>query len=69
MREVGELSVVGPDRTAVGTQDGGIFFAGSVVEWLVKVAVDGGAVFAFEMDVFGLDELEGGVAGAGSPLT
>jgi len=42
----------------MGTEDGGIFFPGSVVERLIEIAVDRGAVFAFELDVFGLDELE-----------
>jgi len=55
---VGELGVVGPDGPAVGAKDGGIFLARSVVERLVDVAVDGGAVFAFELDVFGLDQLQ-----------
>src|SRR5260370_14466077 len=63
LREVRELGVIGPDGSTVRAQDCGIFFAGGVVERLVKVAGDGGAVFAFEVDVFGLDKLELGEEG------
>src|ERR1700676_2836395 len=52
----------------MGSEDGGVFFSGSVVERLVEVTVNGGAVLAFELNVFGLDELElghDGVVGLG----
>src|SRR6266404_7492623 len=53
-----ELGVVGPDGSAVWDKQGRIFFAGSVIEGLVEVAVDGGAIFAFELDIFRVYELE-----------
>jgi len=53
-----ELGVIGPDGAAVGTEDSGILLAGDVVDRLIEVAGDGRAVFAFEMDVFAVGELE-----------
>src|SRR5260370_35012277 len=63
-----ELGVVGPDGSAMRDKQGRIFFAGSVVEGLVEIAMDKSAVFAFELDVLGLNELEladEGVVGLG----
>src|SRR5437879_2400890 len=42
----------------MGAKDGGMFFARSVVERLVEIPVDDDAIFAFELNVFGLDQLE-----------
>ena len=61
--EVGELGVVGPDGAAVGDEESRIFFAGGVIEGLVEVAGDLRAVFAFEVDVFAVGELELGEEG------
>ena len=58
LRQMGELGVVGPYRPAVGTQKGRIFLSRDVVERLVEIAGDGGAVFALELDVFGRGEFD-----------
>src|ERR1041385_4944974 len=50
------LGVVRPDRTAVRMQKRRIFLARSVVERLINVAGDGGAVFTFELHVFGCNQ-------------
>src|SRR5258708_40129843 len=63
-----ELGVIGPNRAAVGTKDGGVFSARDVAEGLVKVAGNGCAVLTFEVDVFAVSQFElahQGVIGVG----
>ena len=56
--EVGELGVVSPDRAAVGPENSWSLLARSVIEGFVEVTGDLGAVFAFEVNVFAVGELE-----------
>src|SRR5712671_4187656 len=63
LREMGELGIVGPDGSAVRAKDRGILLARRVIEGLIEVAADRGAVFTLELDVFGLNELELGKEG------
>ncbi len=51
LRKILELRVVRPYRPAMRAKKGGIFFPGNVIDGLVQVAVDYGAVFRFEGDV------------------
>src|SRR6267378_4451283 len=53
-----ELGIVGPDRSAVRTKDGGVLLAQDVVEGFVEVAGDDRAVLALEMDVLAVRELK-----------
>src|SRR4029077_10085988 len=46
--QVVELGVVGPDRSAVRAEDGGVLLARDAIHGLIKVAGNEGAVFAFE---------------------
>src|SRR5437879_885820 len=55
---MGEFGVVGPDGSAVRVEDGGIFLGGRELERVIEITVNVGAVFAFELVVFGLDQLE-----------
>ena len=61
--KMGEFSVVGPLRAAVGDEKRRVFLARDVIEGFVEVAGDGGAVFAFEVDVIAVGELELGEEG------
>jgi hypothetical protein len=53
-----EGSGILPDRAAMRIEQRGNFLAGSVVDGFVEIAGDGGAVFAFEMNVVDLGETE-----------
>ena len=48
-----ERSGVLTDGAAMGIEQSGNFFAGSVVEGFVEIAGDDGAIFAFEVNVVG----------------
>src|SRR5207245_8714330 len=56
--QVVKFSVIGPNRTTVRAEDGGVFLAGDVVERLIKVAGNGCAVLALEVDVLSVGDLE-----------
>ena len=53
-----ELSVISPDWSTVGLQKRRVLLTGDVVERLIEVARNGRAVFALEMDIFAVAELE-----------
>lgn len=55
---MGELGVISPNRAAVGNEESGVFLAGDVIERLIEVAGDLGAVLALEMDVLAVSKLE-----------
>ncbi len=55
---MGVLGVVRPDRPAVWTENGRIFLSRHVVERLVEIAGDGGAILALELDVLGRGEFD-----------
>ena len=53
-----EFRVIGPNWAAVRTNDGGVLFAWDVVYRLVEVSRNDGAVFAFEVNVIAVGELQ-----------
>src|SRR5579859_284582 len=60
---MGKFSVVSPLRAAVKNEKSWIPFAGDVIERFEEIAGDLGAVFALELDVFAVGELELGEEG------
>ena len=46
------------DGAAMRIEERGHFFAGSVFDGFVEVTGDGAAIFAFEVDVFGLGQTQ-----------